>query len=272
MLPPNKISLRLAFTYIGLSILIFCGIPFLYVRAGEKRQQMSHNSAAYEIQYLAQTGPVKEALKTAHLEELLQLSSDNPHNLFAYSLTDGENLLMQSVLFEKVKLIREPENTLLVDYVARDPVAYLSDYLNLVIDNNGVVFPLLPYYTPKVLPKVYLGIQIEPFESGQLEDSKWDVAKEILRFFQSIKNKDLKLEKIDTSLIRAQSLGKREIIVVVHETFGEKQYQHFLRLNSDDYIQGIEHYLTLKKLSLSQDLVIDLRLLPDAYLTPIEEL
>ena len=79
------------------------------------------------------------------------------------------------------------------------------------------------------------------------------------------------VKKIDVSKVRADSLGKREVILTLSDQLGQKKYLRYLRLTKERYIEEIDHFLSLKHMSLAEDLVVDLRLLPNAYLTSIKE-
>lgn len=271
MLPTHKLPLSKAILYIFLSIFIFSGVPMLIVNLIQEKKEERKKDLQYSISFIEQTGPVKEALKSEHLEELLQLCCDRPQNLFAYDVKKGEELLLNSHVIKEVKISKEFPNTLVVDYKAREPIAFISDYENVVIDQTGTLFPLFPYYTPKVLPNVYLGIEIEPFSYGKIEDEKWDIASNIISYFNEHTFKGLRLRKIDVSKVRAKSLGKREIILTLYDKLGQKEYVRYLRLSKDKYIEEIEHFISLKQMSLAGDIIVDLRLLPNAYLMPVSE-
>ncbi len=219
---------------------------------------------------MIQTGPVKEALKSEHLEELLDICFDQPQNLYSYSTLEGEKKLIQSALIKEVKLTKEYPNSLIIDYTTREPIAYLSDYENLVVDQDGVLFPLSPFFTPKVLPEVYLGIKIEPFKYGKLCDEKLELALKILNLFEQYHIKGLTIKKIDISKLRVESLGQQEIVITLIEELGKKNYLRFLRLTHDHYPEELEHFFSLKQMSLPQDFTIDLRLLPNAYLNYLD--
>lgn len=267
----NKLPLSRAITYIVVSVAVCSGVPAFIKKSYQLRNQQISKNPLYFITNIAQTGPVKEAIKTEHLAELLGLSVDKPQNLFAFDLSAGEKRLFQSGVIKQARLSKEPPNTLVVDYVVREPLAYIADYSNLVIDEEGTTFPLTPYFTPKILPSIYLGIKIIPLSYGKLADEKFKIALDILEFFKKLDLKKVTLQKIDVSNIRANTIGKQEIIVVLTEELGGERFARYLRLTPENYIEEIEHYLNLKQMGMSGDLIIDLRLLPNAYLTQLDE-
>lgn len=225
----------------------------------------------YNIRTIVQKGPVKEALKTVHLCELLQLSRDHPSNLISFDLRRGEELLLSSGVISSAHLSKKMPDCLEVDYSIREPVAFLADYSNTVLDENGVIFSLQPYLTPKILPKLYLGIQIEPFVFGRIKDKKMKVALKVLKLLSQFnQNKSIFLDQIDVSNITASSMGQQEIVVSFFETLGEESYIRYLRLSKDNYEEEFLHFLNLKAMNLPKNLVVDMRLFPNAYLTTLE--
>ncbi len=267
----NKLSFSKAFFYIALSTLIFSGIPAFIWSSYCYHQKERIQNPRYIITELAQTGPIKEALKSEHLEEILGLSSNNPQNMFTFDIKEAEDRLIKSGVIKKANVSIEEPSTVLVEYTAREPVAYVADYSNLVMDSEGALFPLIPYYTPKLLPKVYFGIKIEPMVYSKFEDEKFEVAQKILSFFEKLNLSSQTIQNIDVSNLRASTVGKQEIIVVLTEELGRKNYIRYLRLSCDNYLDEIEHYLSLKQMSMPDDLIVDLRLLPCAYITPVSE-
>ena len=111
---------------------------------------------ACRIIAIVQTGPEKEALKTAYLAELLNLSVDKPTQLYALNLKKAEERLLASPLIASVELKRIPPGTLYIDYTVRKPIAWLADYNNTALDAGGYLFPAAPFFTPKQLPEIYL--------------------------------------------------------------------------------------------------------------------
>lgn len=271
MLRGKKLKAPVALLWIVLSIFVFSGIPFFYLKFYNVRQNFYKKQSQYQIRSIVQKGPVKEALKTLHLTEILGLSTDEPQNLISYDLKRGEELLLGSSVISGVNLRKILPDTLEIDYETRRPIAYLKDYSNTVIDSKGVIFPLSPYFTPKVLPKIYLGISIEPFMFGRIKNEKMKIALEVLELVSKLNaNKNLFVDCVDVSKINAKSLGKQEIVLTFYENLGEESYIRYLRLSKENYEQEFIHFLNLKAMNLPKNLVVDLRLFPNAYLTTLQ--
>ncbi|MCH9633195.1 MAG: Cell division protein FtsQ [Chlamydiae bacterium] len=272
MLPTkNKLPVFKALFYIALSVFVFSGLPAFIWSSYCYHQKERIKDSKYTITKLALTGPVKEAIKSVHIEEILGLSSNKPQNIFTFNCAEAKKRLAKSGVIKKASISIEEPSTVLVEYTAREPVAYVADYTNLVMDQEGALFPLVPYYTPKRLPKVYFGIKIEPMVYGKFEDEKFEVAQNILSYFEKLNLKSQTIQSIDVSNLRANSVGKQEVVVEITEELGRKNFVRYLRLTCSNYLEEIEHYLSLKQMSMPDDLIIDLRLLPCAYITPVSE-
>ena len=230
------------------------------------RTSRLHDSA-YNISVLIQTGPEKEALKTSYLAELLGLSVDQNVNLWAFNLGEAKKKILASPLIAKAKIQKIEPNALYIDYVIRKPVAWLGDYQNIALDQEGYIFPVVPFFSPKELPEIYLGLP--PF--GASEDSfgrkggLWQtplqnrhlyLAFEILQFLEgSPWREGLRIKRIDVSNAFAPSLGQREIVLFTEEEIpvlrdGKSQrffFPKILRLSPKEYMQQMNNFFALQK-------------------------
>lgn len=225
------------------------------------------NDPKFKIVAIVQTGPEKEALKTAYLAELLNLSADSPISLYAFDLKEAEQKLLISPLIANAKIKRIPPGTLYIDYEVRKPVAKLADYQNLAVDREGYLFPVAPFFSPKNLPEIYLGLP--PF--GAAEDSfgrkggEWlaplknrylNLAFEILQTLEGSSWKEgLRIQRIDVSNAFASSLGQREIVLFTEEELAMKHeekeivcvFPKILRLAPKEYSQQLANFFALRK-------------------------
>lgn len=242
--------------------LFFGGYAFF-----RKVQRDRFQDPSYFIQSVIQTGPEKEALKTAYLAELLDLSLDHPTHLFALDLKKAGQKLLSSPLIAKAQVQRMPPHTLYIDYEVRKPIARLRDYENVGVDREGFLLPLSPFFSPKELPEIYLGLP--PF--GQSQDAQgrsgglwqtpvhnrhFDLALQILQFLEgSTWRMGLKIKRIDVSNAYASTLGQREIVLLTEEELiVEKEedkvrclFPKILRLSTKDYVQQVNNFFILQK-------------------------
>lgn len=263
-------SIRKALLVLGgsvLTTLVFSVVTYSLI--GEWRYR-KRTCDQYNIVSIVQTGPEKEALKTVYLAELLGLSTDAPKNLYALDLTEAAKALCSSPLIRSAKVKRLPPNSLYVDYEARRPLCWIADYKNVAIDREGYLFPGTPFYTPKEMPQIYLGLPA----FGEGEDAygrsggKWrtplknrflDLSLDLLKTFEgSPWKKGLRIQRIDVSNAFAPSLGRREIVLFTEEEIffrkGEKEvtflFPKILRLGTTDYAQQLQNFFALRKTML----------------------
>ena len=257
------------FYLIGSGILTVCvfGISlFFWI----KSRQMRLVDEKYHISTIIQTGQELEALQTSYLAELIDLSIDKPVNLYAFDLKKGEMKLLSSPLISKAHIQRLPPHTLYIDYEVRKPIAWLGDYQNIAIDQDGYLFPMAPFFAPKELPEIYLGLpsfgaQEDGFgRSGglwfaPLKNRYLDLAFELLHFFEgSTWREGMRMKRIDVSQAFALSLGQREIVLSTEEDLVlEKEsircvFPKLLRLSPKEYVQQMNNFLGLRK-KMTQD-------------------
>jgi hypothetical protein len=217
----------------------------------------------YNITALIQTGPEKEALQTAYLAELLDLSVDLPTNLYAFNEKIGEKKLLSSPLISEAHIKKISPNVLYIDYTVRKPIARIGDYQNVAIDQEGFLFPLSPFFAPKELPEIYLGLPAfganeDSFERkggmwlSSLKNRHFSLALEIFQFLEgSPWREGIRIKRIDVSNAFAKSLGQREIVITTEEELIVKNHHcvfpKILRLCPKDYAKQMHNFLVLRK-------------------------
>lgn len=200
------------------------------------------------IRSIAQTGPLKEGLKTEYFAEVLDLSVDTPKSL---DPEEAEKILRKSPFIKEVEVSLINPETLYIDYTLRQPTYLLGDFSNMAIDETGVPFPLSPYFTPKNLPELILGLK----EVAPIPQERLELVNHIIKQVGDEKQ----ISRIDLTHIEEESLGKREIILVLKN-------EHTLRLTPKRCSEEIAHYLTLCEQLESKCTVIDLRIPNLAYI------
>lgn len=258
--PP--IPLKRALGWILLNVFFVSGIAWMgfgvYIYFWNTRVY----DARYTIVSIVQTGREKEALKTIYLEELLGLSKKTPQNLYRFDLKKAKNQLLSSPLIEEATLKRIPPNTLYIDYLVRKPAAFLGDTTNTAMNEEGVLFPFHPFFSPKNLPVLVLGVQKEDVKWGKkVENNKCSLAFAVLKDLEGRKN-PFRVKKIDVSKADAKSLGSRQIVATIQN----KDEEATLILSTEHYSEGIDRYEILLNLTLDSFQVVDLRLNQLAYL------
>lgn len=207
----------------------------------------------YRVATIMTTGPEKEPLKTAYLAELLGLSADRPTPLYAINPKIAEAKLLSSPLIAHAKVKRIPPATLYIDYEVRKPVAWLADYTNTGIDREGCLFPVAPFFSPKHLPEIYLGLP--PFTHWRIamKNPYLQIAFEVLRFLDAAPWKEgLRIKRIDVSNAFAPTLGQREIVIFTEEELVLPQdvvcvFPKILRLAPKDFAQQLGNFFALRR-------------------------
>lgn len=255
----------------AIGLLLLMGIGGMsYYRFIQSRY--SHNNA-YHIVAIIQSCQNGEALKTSFLAEYLDLSMNRPKNLYAMNVKEIRNKLAALPMIKGVKVKKIPPGTLYIDYQLRIPTAYLSEISNTVIDEEGVPFPLNPFFTPKQLPEIYLGIdslgnpsQLDRLWGTRLPHKNLDLAFEFYHYVNThYCSSSTRLRKIDVSECNALSCGQREIVLMLEDRMEKniegKQvlvvYPQILRLDPQDYKQGLANYGMLKTQLLDQSPVLN---------------
>lgn len=258
-------KLRQAIQWILLSVLLFTGMPALGLLYYHYVKAQRANDPKYQIVALVQTCSQKEPLKTAYLAELLDLSVDQPTNLFRFNSNDAKRTLLSCPLIKEATVKRISPGTVYVDYQLRDPLATLGEWTNAAIDDNGVIFPIKPFFTPKKLPELILGFrQAEiPLWGKTIDSRRVDLAIDLIVLLnEKCCNAYRSVAKVDVSKAYARSYGQREIIVVFDNLIEKEQEgkfifaqrQHVLRLSTQGFRQELANYLTLSKLLNSEEM------------------
>lgn len=219
--------------------------------------------AKYNVVAIVQATPEKEALKTAYLAELLELSLDRPTNLYRFNSQEGRYKLLANPLVKEVSIKKIRPGTIYIDYVLRKPIAFLVDYSNTAIDAEGVLFPYKPFFTPKKWPEIYLGAEACSEEFPTLKIWKTELkgrhSKLALILLNHISchycSERSRLRRIDVSQAYASSCGQRQIVVVIEDQIEREIngrtvlfiFPRILRLGTDNYQQGLANYRVLYK-------------------------
>jgi hypothetical protein len=263
-----RLPLTHALGWIVGSMLCVSGIGYRCIQWGFRLKDRAVHEEKL-IRSIVQTGPQKEALKTEYLAELLGLSADCPLHVSAFNAFKARDLLLQSPLIAKADVQLLAPNVLYIDYTVRQPVAFLADYENVAIDKEGYIFPFAPFFSPKNLPEIHLGLA--PFAVSSEDPDKptanWkvclrgkylDLALEILAYVTDPAVFDaFNVTWIDVSRAFSPSCGTREIILTTCDALFYKDTKYLfprtLRLSSKHFAAELGNYLKLRTQLLEED-------------------
>lgn len=249
----EKLSLRRALLWIFGSTICVGSMALASMLYYFHVKSLYGTNEAYNIVAIVQSAGSSNSLQTVYLSELLDLSVDDPVNLYNFNSQDAQKKLNNSPVIKHATIKKVKPGMLYIDYVMREPFAHISDYNNTLIDREGVIFPFHPFYTPKKIPEFYLGLNkeyegINPlYDWGKkIEDKKFDLA---LDLYDQISNLNFfKLTRLDVSQAFEPSYGQRQIILM-GETAKHKDvdgvtynfiFHWIIRLNSDLYDESFE--------------------------------
>lgn len=281
----NKMPFSRSLLWILVSTLFISGSAFMgwlyYLHIRERRL----NDDQYRIAAIIQSTLQADALKTVYLAELLDLSLDRPINLYQFNAKEAMRTLLGNPLIKEATVKKILPGTLYIHYQMRVPLAYVGDFANTVLDEEGYLFPFRPFFTPKHLPTLYLGL-------GKEEECKWgsclknqfslNLAFSVLQTFEQLRLDNLDIKQLDVSQAQADSYGQRQIVLVLEDKNQTQANSIFLRLSTDHYSQDLLNFRTLhaslfkEKEDLkvkapkqnSQGMIIDLRIPHLAFIKP----
>lgn len=248
----KKISFVHAWMWIVGSMLFCTGIFHKSLRVYLKYENKKRDDPLFYLSRIVQTGPQKEALNTAYLAELIEISANFPTSYAYFDPKIAEEKILKCPVVKEAHVKKIKPNTIYIDYTLRQPIAQIADLENTAIDEEGFLFPISPFFTPKNLPEIYLGIPSLRWNL-KIEDRKRHLAFSLLH---QAKNLPFEYKKIDVSQSFEENLGKREIVISIQD----KGHLRFLRLNPLDYGQALGNYLELREKLLPETKVIDLRI------------
>ena len=218
----------------------------------------------YQIHTIVQRGTEKEALKTDYLAELLSLSKDHPISIYCFDSKKAKEALLSSPLICEAEVKKEFPDAVLIDYEVRWPIAKITDYENIAIDSECYLFPLAPFFSPKEIPEIYLGLPSfgAPQDLQGRAGGKWlepldnpyiHLALEILNSFEESPSREgIRIKRIDVSNAFAPTLGQREIVLLTEEEFflpqgGVATFPKLLRFSPKEYSQQLASFFLLRR-------------------------
>lgn len=210
-------------------------------------------------------------LPSGFLAEALDLSQDKPLPWDLFDTGEAEKKLAHYPFFKRVKVRKIEPNAILVDYTLRTPVARVADFENRALDEEAVIFPLEPFYSPKKLPSVRFGKEIKKEE-----------AFEAFKLLQAIKSVDNPPRVLLIDMAESQStlFGRRRVVVILEErivkTSSFQKQPVLLKLGPEYALDGIKRWQKLRPIILdaskaqecikSKGIIVDLRESKMAYI------
>lgn len=256
----------------------------------------------YRIVAIVQNTPQAESLKTVYLAEMLGLSLDYPENLYQFDIHAATETMLANPLIKEAVIKKILPGTLYVQYSLRVPCALVADFTNTVIDEEGYLFPYEPFFTPKRLPAISIGLQENECHWGECVKDRLAVqlAFDLIAEFEKLKQNQFNLNHVDAVNADAGSYGRREIVMLLEkkEENGPPLVQQsdlqtdlrenvqadkrasrlnvYLRLSADGHKQNLANFFVLQSALLRERkrdeknglMIIDFRIPNLAFINP----
>jgi hypothetical protein len=231
------------------SILCIAGACSFFLQFSQKKD---NNSQIVKL-VLKQRG--EDSLPLPLFAEMLSLSCDHSLSYSDFNIQNSEEALRLIGIFKKIKLRKYKPETVVVEYELYRPSYIWGEYTNTLINDQGLLMPYFPYFTPKKLPTLYLDSERSQTYFEYLQK---------LHAFVSKGN----IEMVDLRGMNAISKAKRQVILQLNQE-GEV---HILRLDPVFIEEQFSNYFTLLpyfKKTKQRSFLIDLRFPEAAYITPM---
>jgi len=250
----KKLKLAHALFWILFSTFIISGSSYFIFSQVRKLKKNKLISTKYNIKTIAQSQN-DITLDVNYLAELMSLSSNKPTNIFLFDENKARENLLSSPMIKEAKIKKIKPNCIFVDYKIRKPIAYLYDFENIAIDEDGYIFPINPFYLPSDFCKFFLNV--DEFKGFEKIDSKKAIY--ALDIYKNLKNSGfadlVRIKVLDTSRLEFESYGKREILLFIEEEIKVRKNQKdrivifptILRLALNNYLEQIGNYISLRE-------------------------
>jgi len=279
----KRISVGRAVMWILVSTLFFSGSAFMGWLYYLHIKGRKYHDDQYRIVALVQSTPQAGSLKTVYLAEVLGLSVDHPENLYQFDAHAATGAMLANPLIKDAVIRKILPGTLYVHYCLRVPCAVAADFTNTVIDDEGYLFPYKPFFTPKRLPSIALGIKESECKWGACVKDRLPVqlAFELISEFEKLEQDQFSLKHVDAVNANGGSYGRREIVLILEEKHPSTQSQSpgsnsevYLRLGADHWARDLANFSVLQSALLkgmkaeekSSSMVIDFRVPHLAFL------
>lgn len=265
-----KLTLPVALTWIIGSVFALTGSIYSLWTWHLCERESHETEKEPALCHIIQTGPHTDALPTDFLAQILGLSRDHPTSLAHFNEELATERLQQMPMVKNGRVSSLDRDTLYIDYTMRQPMAKIYDYENIAVDEEGFLFPVSPFFSPKDLPEFYFGFVHESSSifsfQKPLDGEKWKLAVTLLKILQDkTREMRLRIQRIDVAHAFEKSLGGQEIVIEIasEEEDSGKAFVHSLRLHPLHYEQQLGNYFMLYSTLLTENgdhkKVIDLR-------------
>ena len=232
----RKISLSRALLYISLSVVIIWGSLFVSVWYWKKTLLLRNNDSHSLVSAIVQTKTQQDTLSCSYLAEILNFSQDKPSNIYTLDVASLNKTLNAYPVVAEAFITKMLPDTLHIAYTLKEPIAYLADYDNIVVDAYKHVFPLRPFFSHKRLPKLYTGLTLQKnFLEEPIEDNACALALKVLSFLENMQEPYFRVLHIDTKDVFSESLYRGQMVVSLECAYENNVFQVLIRCTAKKY-------------------------------------
>lgn len=210
---PVNLPWRKALAWVFLSTLLISGSLGAVLLYWRYHRANRASDSRYTIVAIIQSSDSNEPLQTDYLAELLGLSMDQPSNLYRFNTQEAAQKLLTSPIIKSAEVKKILPGMIYVKYSLRKPAAYIGDYLNAAIDEDGRLIPAKPFYTPKNIPELFLGLPEGLSWGNNIFNEKTALAQSVLNDANQLNFSQCQLRRIDVSKAFSKRFGEREIVL-----------------------------------------------------------
>lgn len=184
----------------------------------QRRRERLEQDPRFIVTRVAARPVTQDRLPLAVLSELLHLDTGTPTSLFSISPKMMRQRLVTFPAIRQARVWRLAPGTVGIEYALRSPVATIAGLKNVAIDEWATAFFLFPCYAPKHLPTLVLPVgevfTLREAQKRLYEMKETKIAMKLLEMAnETAKPRNMTVELVDLSLLRQQSLFRRELVL-----------------------------------------------------------
>src|SRR5437868_147926 len=144
----EKLTGKQALGWIISSVVIVLSLFFGSRSAVSYIRKMRALNEKYKVVAIVQKSHSHDYVRAPYLAELLDLSVNQPVNLYAFDLKEAYQKLQETKVFKELNVHAYRPGVVFVEYTLRCPAALIIDFENRAIDKEGRhLFPMTPFFT-----------------------------------------------------------------------------------------------------------------------------
>ncbi len=122
-------------------------------------------------------------ISSAVFSELLQLSADEPRYLQDMTITEIERTLWETKVFSSLSVEKMGDSQgLSIIYAVHEPIGYVGNKTNSLLNAAGHLFPCYPYFPALELPEIFFSEK--ELQSSHISEKSMKIVNYLLQSFE----------------------------------------------------------------------------------------